>query len=376
MKKALIFLILLSFVLIVITLSCTKNESTEPDPQTGYKRTAVIEFFTYHHCPNCPFAEAAIDSIFGMHGDSIVVIEYHAKIAGDTLSPCSTFVSNRQTLYGISAYPTVEFDGVEEVVGAVGDLVSTYLNILESRFSNKSSLRISVFQAQFVDPSSVSFNMQIMANADVSGRLFIVLTEDSVVLDDSVYNFVARQVYPDENGMNFSVSENDTFGTNGSIGLSWQPNGSVRVAVFVQNTSSGEIYQGGEVVIGKPSALPFEFDVTVTPDTSQAGTPGQPSVFAFFIENTGTQDDEYLLHASEVTTVPGWSWMMCIGGLCKIPDHGHIYDTLAVSSQNTDSFTIEIIPNDSTGTEQLNVHIMSAGDTALTESIDIDTHIP
>jgi hypothetical protein len=376
MKRILLAFGAIALLLTMISLSCTKKDSTEPEPHSGYKRAAVIEFFTYHHCPNCPFAEAAIESVFGMHGDSIVVIEYHAPVAGDTLSPCSTFVNNRQTLYGVTAYPTVEFDGVEEVVGGTGDLVSTYLNILQSRFSSRSHLNFSLLEAEFIDASSVSFNMQIISNAGLSGKLFIVLTEDSVVQSDSVYDFVARQVYPDENGMDFSVSENDTFGTNGSIGLSWQPDGNVRVAVFVQNTTTGEIYQGEEVPIGKPSAAQYEFGVTLTPGTSQAGSPGQPSVFTFFVENSGTEDDDYMIHASEVSTVVGWSWMMCLGGLCKIPDHGHIYDTLFVSSQQTDSFTVEIIPNDSAGTEQLNVHIMSAGDTTLMESFDIDTHIP
>jgi hypothetical protein len=376
MKKKLVLGIILGVAVAMLTMMCSKNESTEPEPQTGYKRTAVIEFFTYHHCQNCPFAEAAIDSIFAMHGDSLVVIEYHIRFAGDTLSPCSTFVEDREALYGVLACPTTEFDGVEEVVGAEGDLVATYLNILGTRFSHRSSLRIGLFNAQFVDPASVSFNIQIMADADISGRLFMVLTEDSVVLDDSVYHFVARHGYPDDNGMDFNVSEGDTFGTNGSIGLSWQPSGNVRVALFVQNLSTGEIYQGGEVGIGKPSGVPYEYDVTVTPATSQAGTAGEACVFTFHVANSGTEDDSYNIHASEVSTVFGWGWMMCMGGMCKMPDHGHIYDTLAVSSQSADSFTVEIIPNDSTGTEQLNVHIVSAGDTTLTESINIDTHIP
>jgi hypothetical protein len=311
-----------------------------------------------------------------MHGDSIVVIEYHARVAGDTLSPCSTFVEDRQTLYGVSAYPTVEFDGVEEVVGAVGDLVSTFLNILESRFSNRSSLRFLLFDADFIDASSVSFDIQITANADVSARLFIVLTEDSVVLDDSVYNFVARQVYPDDNGMSFSVAAEDTFGANGSIALSWQPHGDVRAVVFVQNISSGEIYQAREVVLGKPAAVQFDFDVSVMPDTVQTGVPGQPSVFTFLISNTGSNNDDYQIHASEVATVPGWSWMLCSGGLCKVPDHGHIYDTLSIVSQAVDSFTVDIIPDSTAGTQEINVLINSEGDSTLVESFTVYTNLP
>lgn len=372
MKKALIVGIAMALLLVVLTMGCSKDESTEPEPPSGYKRTAIIEFFTFHHCTNCPLAEAALDSIYGIHGDSLAVIEYHLRTTSDTLSPCTTFVNNRKDLYGIISCPTVEFDGVEEVEGASGDLFATYSNILEARFSNSAPFRVDNFNCEMIGTASVSFDFKLTADTDMSAYWFIVLTEDGIVQDDHMYNHVARQVFPSDTGQSFSINAGTPYNSNGSIGLGWIPGGLVRAILFVQNLESGEIYQGAMQSIGQP----YAYSVAVSPDTSQAGTPGETSVFTFSIDNTGIIDDDYLIHASEVATVYGWGWMMCTGGGCKLPDHGHIYDTLTVPSQLIDTFTVEIIPNDSAGTEQINVHIVSAGDSTLTESFNINVHIP
>ena len=380
MKKA--FAVIVPLILLsAISITCTKDKKTEPTPATGFKRDVVIEVFTYHHCPNCPIAEKAIDSIFGIHGDSLIVVEYHVGQAGDTLSPCSTFVDDRVALYTVGGYPTVVFDGVEKHTGATGDLFNTFLNYLSDRFSKKTDLKISTFDASFINSTSVTFNLRIFSEQDISGRLFFVLSEDSVVFEDSLYHFVAKQVYPDEYGMDFSVSENDTFGTNGSILLSWQPVGDVWLNTFVQNLSTKTIYQGGSINLGKAPPVPYMFDLTVSPDTFQTGTAGTPTIFSFLLSNTDSDSDRYYIETNQIDHVPGWSWMMCYGGLCKIPDHGTIHDTiprldsLPIAPQESDSFTVDIIPNATTGVEKINVKITSAGDTTVTESINIYTEL-
>lgn len=382
MKKSSITVVLL-VLFSTLFISCTKDKETEPPPATGFKRNVVIEVFTYHHCPNCPIAEKAIDSLFGIHGDSLTVVEYHVRQAGDTLTPCSTFVNNRIALYTVGGYPTVIFDGEEKHTGVTGDMFNTFLNYLSDRFSKKSDLKITTLDASFINSTSISFNTRIFSDQDISGRLFFVLAEDSVAFEDSLYHFVVRQVYPDENGMVFSVSEDDTFGTNGSILLSWQPIGDVWLNIFVQNMSNNTIYQGGSINLGKAPApqIPYKFDATVSPDTFQTGTSGEPTIFSFLLSNTGSDSDRYYIEANQIEHVPGWSWMICYGGLCKTPDHGTIHDTiprlgsLPIASQESDSFTVDVIPNPTTGTEKINVKITSAGDTTVTESINIYTEL-
>ncbi len=365
------FLILLT----VFFIHCTKG--TEPPSETGYKRTVVIEMFVYHDCPNCPAAEKAVDSLFKIHGDSLIVIEYHKKVFGDTLSPCSDFVNDREVHYNVTAYPTVVFDGVESHVGGTGDLFNTFLNYITDRFSEqkKSDLKIETFQANFVNSPSVSFNISISSDKGISGKLFIVLTEDSIVFRDSLYNFVAKQVFPNDDGLDFSVSKENPFGTSGSIPLSWQSNGDVWLNIFVQNISNNTIYQGGSINLGKVPLPSHQFDFSISPDTLQQGTPGQFTTFHFLIENTGNEDDSFYIIASEVNHIQNWFWQMCSGGLCKIPDHGIATETIHISSQEVDSFEIDVLPDSTPGTEKINVEVTSLGDTTLIEAMDIYTEV-
>ena len=361
------FLILLT----MFFIHCTKG--TEPPSETGYKRKVVIEIFSYHGCEHCPIAKKAIDSLFAIHGDSLVIIEYHPRVLDDTLSPCATFVNGKISQYSIVGYPAVVFDGVEKHESASGNLFNIFLNYVQDRFSKKSNLKFETLFANFSNSTSINFNISISADEDVSGKLFIVLTEDSVVFEDSLYHFVAKQVFPNEDGLDFSVSKDNPFGTSGSIPLSWQSNGDVWINIFVQNMSNNTIYQGGSINLGKASLPPYQFEFSVSPDTSQKGTPGQFATFHFLIENTGSEDDSFYIIASEVNNIQGWFWQMCSGGLCKIPDHGVVTETIHISSQEVDSFKIDVLPDSTPGTEKINVEVTSLSDSTLTESINIYT---
>jgi hypothetical protein len=372
MRKSFIIIALLMFIL-MFSIQCTKE--TQPETTPSHKRNVVIELFTYAGCPNCPFAEQSMDSLFGIYGDSLVVIEYHATLAGDTLSPCITFVKNREDLYNISGYPTAIFDAVESHTGGTGNLFNTYLNIIKDRFSKKSDLEIQNLEANFVDDSSISFNLSIASEKDVSGNIFVVLTEDSVVFKDSLYYFVAKQVYPNENGMNFLVSQDDTFRTNGSILLSWQPIGDVWLNIFIQDMSSNTIYQGGSIHIGKAPANLYQFEFTVSPDTFQTVAAGTTATFDFYLRNTGTVSDSYLIVASQVDTVPGWQWLMCSGGVCHMPAPT-VMDTLSIAPEVLDTFYIKVITDATSGIEKINVKATSFGDTTVTEAINIYTEVP
>jgi len=359
--------------MVFFLINCTKE--TQPEPSAGYKRNVVIELFSYHGCPNCPFAEKAVDSLYEIHGDSLVVIEYHDTLNGDTISPCIGFVKNREGLYNVSGFPTVVFDGVVIHIGGTGDLFTTYLNTIKDRYSKKSSLKVETLSASFADDSSIVFNITISSDENLSGKLFLVLTEDSVVFGDSTYHFVTKQVFPDAQGIDFSITESNPFNTSGSIPLSWTPLGNVWLNVFVQNSSDNTIYQGANINLGKaPSVNPAEFQLTVTPDTFQTVLPGTTATFDFYIKNTSAFPDSYIVTASQIDTVPGWMWQMCSGGVCHMPAPV-VVDTLVIAPNLTDSFDIEVITNSNIGIEKINIKGESMTDTTVTHQINIYTEV-
>jgi len=360
-------LIFASIIMVFFLINCTKE--TQPEPSAGYKRNVVIELFSYHGCPNCPFAEKAVDSLYEIHGDSLVVIEYHDTLNGDTISPCIGFVKNREGLYNVSGFPTVVFDGVVIHIGGTGDLFTTYLNTIKDRYSKKSSLKVQALTASFTHATSISFDITISSDDDLSGKLFLVLTEDSVVFGDSTYHFVAKEVFPDAQGTDFSITESNPFNISGSIPLSWTPVGNVWLNVFVQNSSDNTIYQGGNINLGKSP----EFELTVSPDTFQTVLPGTTATFDFYIKNTSAFSDSYIVTASQVDTVSGWMWQMCSGGVCHMPAPV-VVDTFAIAPNLTDSFDIEVITNSTPGIEKINIKGESMT-TSVTHQINIYTKV-
>jgi hypothetical protein len=370
-KRLLPVLLILSMTLF---FGCSSDNGTEPEPADKYSRNVLIELFTYHSCQSCPLSEAAIDSLFSLYGDSLVVLEYHKNTTGDTLSPCSTFVNARETMHNVSGtYPTAVFDGVEKNTEASGDIYSSYLNIIQDRFSKKSDIKIASFEANAVDSTSVSYNISIISDKSVTGKLFFVLAEDSVVFEDSVYNFVVRQVYPGNDGMDFSISEDDPFSTSGSIPLNWIPSGEVGLDIFVQNTSTNAVYQGGLINLGTIAnpLPPYAFELNVYPDTFQVGYPWDYFIFHFYLENKGSEDDNYDIVATELETVEGWSWKLCAGDTCKLPDSSIIRDTISILSQMVDTFTIEVNSTATVGLEKINLVVTSLCDIMKTDTMNI-----
>jgi hypothetical protein len=177
--------------------------------------------------------------------------------------------------------------------------------------------------------------------------------------------------------MDFSVSEDDTFSTSGSVPVSWIPSGEVWLNIFVQNMSDNTIYQSGSINLGKISnPLPqYDFNLTVSPDTFQTGSPGEYTTFYFCMENNGSEDDDYDIAATEMETASGWSWMLCSGGTCKLPDHGVILDTLFIPSQVVDTFTVEVNPSTTPGLEKINVVVTSFGDPTEADTINVYTEV-
>jgi len=372
MRKVLFALIILSFLLFLV--HCSKKNETEPSPTPGYGRNVIIEFFTYAGCPNCPLAEKAVDSLVGEYGDSLIVIEYHKNILGDTLTPCSTFVKAREDMYNVSGYPTAVFDGVEEKTGATGDVYAVYLNIIKDRFLKKSNLKVQNLEAHFVNNSSINFNLNISSDEDISGKLFIVLTEDSVIFKDSTFRFVARQVYPDNNGIDFFITADNPSSASGSIPVLWQPTGDVWLCIFVQDMNNKTIFQADDINIGKPPVNPYKFEFSVFPDTSQTVLADSTATFYFYLKNTGTVADTYHVVASQVDTVPGWQWLMCSGGICHMPA-SVVEDTLEVAPQVVDTFDVKVNTNSTPGIEKINVKVTSFADTTLSDAINIYTEV-
>ena len=198
---------------LVLALAC----STAPEIAiVPTNRIVLAEFFTWARCEYCPYAARALDSVAHELGDSLAIVAYHRRVAGDTLSP-ECVETRRAYYYASGGEPATSFDG--------GGVVQT-----PGPDYNYETFRNSTLLAKNVPPK-VQFELlgELDSTAGtvtvrVSGvdstpseslRLFIVLVEDSVRsylpgAPDSLFNSVMRSMLPSVHGRSFRLLRGDT----------------------------------------------------------------------------------------------------------------------------------------------------------------------
>lgn len=185
-------------------------------PLVPTNRVVLAELFTWQRCPYCPHAARALDSLAREFSDSVVVIAYHRRVAGDTLSP--GYVESRRALYYESGgEPATVFDG-GEVVRTLGPEhnYQTFRNyILAARsLAPKVQLELAVTLDSVVGTVVVSAS-GVDSTPAGSLRLFVAITEDSLPATqagatDTVFNSVMRAMLPDSSGRAIRLSRADT----------------------------------------------------------------------------------------------------------------------------------------------------------------------
>jgi len=169
---------LTAFLLMIFSLSCSKLP--EIPRSTTKPMTPVFEVFVYARCPNCPVVEDVLDSLKKVYSDSVVVLEYHLRVLGDTLSPEN--ISERQALYNVgNQAPITVIHGEEKIIGNQGvtyDGFATYYRSVRS--GREDSLGVNgVLREQSGDSLTFLFQCDTLLNLE-SSKAFAFLTCDSV----------------------------------------------------------------------------------------------------------------------------------------------------------------------------------------------------
>jgi thiol-disulfide isomerase/thioredoxin len=213
-------------------------------------RVVLAELFTWQRCTYCPYAAHTLESLASEFCDSVVVVAYHRRVAGDTLSPA--YVEARRRLYyDAGGEPATVFDG--------GPVVRT-----QGPEYNYETFRSYILAARSVTPKA---QLEVVAWLDSAAgtvevrawgvdstpedtlRLFVVVTEDSVRATqtgatDSVFNGVMRAMLPDTPGRAARLSRADTvkFVELFELSGSWHSE-RLSATVFVQDMTTGSVLQ-------------------------------------------------------------------------------------------------------------------------------------
>ncbi len=166
-----------------------------PDPPRGgeYDRVVLLEEGTGTWCVNCPRAAENIEELLStipQDTPQVVVLALHSAYP-DTFATTET--EARVSRLGITAFPTIVFDGVER---ALNDNTSTLETMLEDHRKIGSPVKLELSAS--VTSDSVSYDINVTASSKnqgaVDGILRIALVEDSVAFTNQIWTYLAHVV--------------------------------------------------------------------------------------------------------------------------------------------------------------------------------------
>lgn len=325
-------------------------------------RTVLAEIFSYSRCSNCPNAEEAIHRLVSEYGDSLAVLIYHMRILGDTLSPED--VQARAEWYGVGEKaPIAFFDGVERLTGAESEEAAykNYKDIVVTRRMISSPIEMTI-DAWFTT-TDIQIDLEILPISPLFGnlKLWLVLFEDSVPFENSLYDFVVRWI----EGVDFSLSGADTLQTTFKLQNQWG-SGALGAVAFVQNDNTKEVLQARV-----KSQFRHGFELVCLDDTFQTIAADSEAVFRFTLETTGNLNDVYELSLTVVDSVQGWFEFYCYGGVCLLPPTVGM-DTVYAGEIDT-TISVHTNPMGQAGLEVVCFKVKSLGNTTLVDSVNLYT---
>ena len=225
------------------------------------REIVILEGGTGVTCPYCPGSAMALEDLYA-NGDPVAAIEYHNYGTSQFNSPQSAI---RTGYYGISGYPTMQFDGEwNEAVGGsqTQSLYGTYLPYVTQRMDIQTSFEVEISGASNGDLYVVNVNVKKVgphSNPDLTVHL--ALTESDIPynwIGMSTVDFCQRTMVPGATGTQITLADE---GDQVNVSLpftfnnSWDENHCELVA-FVQDESNKEVLHGDAVMlldIGDPA---------------------------------------------------------------------------------------------------------------------------
>ncbi len=279
MKKSLLFLGLF-FTATMIFAQVTRNK-------------VIVEVGTGTWCQYCPGAAMGVDDLIA-NGLPVAAIENHN---GDAYA--NNYSNARNTYYGITGYPTANFDGLNPYVGGshTQSMYSNYLPRVQARMNVPSPLTISVNGVHTDLDYDITVRVTKVSTINANNiKLHVVITESGIQQiwqGQTELNYVNRLMVPDQNGTTIDFSGGDVIDV--PLSFSLQSNWVIpelELVAFVQNNSTKEIYNGYKLKLAflMPPPPPLAADFSADNTTICAG-----DAVSFTDQSTGG--------ASE------WSWL-------------------------------------------------------------------
>jgi PKD repeat protein len=182
------------------------------------REQVLVEVGTGTGCPYCPGAAMGLHDLY-TNGDPVAGIEYHNYNSGDPFNTPEG--AARTSYYGITAYPTSQFDGeYSEHVGgsSSSSLYSTFLPKVNSRMAIQSDFVVELYGQNTGNVYDVVVRVNnVSAYSGTNLAVRFALTETDIPYSwqgMSTIDYTERLMAPDENGTAVSFASGNSVDVN------------------------------------------------------------------------------------------------------------------------------------------------------------------
>ena len=174
------------------------------------REIVLVEIGTGVTCPYCPGAAMGLHDLY-TNGDPVAGIEYHQYNGGAPFNTPEATI--RTSYYGISGYPTAQFDGeyAEHVGGSSSNsLYSTYLPKVNARMAIQTNFEVEIFGEN--TGTNYSMIVRVTKVGTYTGtnlKVHLALTETNIPynwLGQTMVDYCDRLMAPDGNGTSVSFA--------------------------------------------------------------------------------------------------------------------------------------------------------------------------
>ncbi len=241
----------------------------------------LVEVGTGTGCPYCPGAAMGLHDLYN-NGDPVAGIEYHNYNSSDPFNTVEAPI--RCSYYGISGYPTAQFDGeYNEVVGGSNSstMYGSYLPIVNSRMQEQTSFAVDITGDNTGDLYNIKVTVdKIAAYAGTNIVIHFALTETDIPYNwqgMSTVDFTQRLMIPDAYGTAVTFPSNSStveLELSFTFDNTWVPENCELIS-WLQDNDNKHVLSTGSVMLeelepGYPTWLAdFEADPS---DICEAGT--------------------------------------------------------------------------------------------------------
>jgi len=370
MKKTLFTLLCL------IALSTAFAQSTVRD-------MVVIEDATGTWCQYCPGAAMGCDDLLS-NGKFVAVIANHN---GDSYA--QAYSNARNTMYGVSAFPSVGFDATKGYVGGshTSSLYNTYVPIYASLITIPSPLSMSMD----VTHSGLAYTAVVTvtktdAITSTSNILYFFVTQSHISANWQGQNHlehVNRLMVPDQNGtaVDFTSGDVQTYTLSFNLDAAW-PVADCEFIAFVQDKDAGQGNQAGtsgyplkKYVVyqtSKQGAINLNVDFTANHDTinpndavsftngTTGGYIGVPETFQWYFPGATPASSNDTNPVVVYPTAGSYDVTLVVnrgGQIDSVTKPGFIYVNHGVGVKEQSASQITVSPNPSNGTFRLTFNL-------------------